>query len=148
MDYSEDPNPYVFIWRNPNPTSVSSPTAHQDLSAPLISISPLVTTVPDTLAFSLPFATLSIDFLDLDCPPLSPTTLHLLISCSSSSPPFETSPSRNLCHMPPFIPPTSVGFISMPRIDLLVSSTPSIPTAESNPSSIPSSCFKTLVIKV
>ena len=67
---------------------------------------------------SLPLATLYIDSLDLDCPPLSSGTLHLLTTCSSSSPPFEPSPLRDLSHALPFVLPSMAGFISTSGIIL------------------------------
>lgn len=128
LNYSPDPFPDQVIFKNPNPNLL--------VSAPACSVP--VVTLPGHNASSLLLSYLSIESSALDCPPLSPDTLHLLTVISPPSPSFEPNPPVGHLHTwtssslltQPVKTPSSVGH--------------NLPHSENSPSG----CFETLAIKV
>lgn len=95
MNCSPDPFPDQPIFGSPNLSfSVSPPpfVSNPSCSAPVV-------TLPGLSASSLHFGTLSINSPALDCPPLSPGTLHLLDAVSPPSPLFEPNPPEDILHL-------------------------------------------------
>lgn len=146
VDYSVDLNPYEPIWTCPIDPLEAMTDGVQVSPFPRFSVTPPPRSDLDPSSSSLSFVTLSIDSPSLDCPPLSPATLHLLASCTPPSPLFDLLPLDATPHQVPYDFPSSVGF------DIAVrSSHPS-----SNPfnpfvtklisTSSPSGCFDTLVV--
>jgi len=116
VNYLIDLNPCKPIWLHSNESSKVSvsgpPCAHPLLwmGSPFV-LMDLGPSVPYQ-----PFSSLSITSPGLDCPPLSPVTLNLPVSCITPSPSFDLPSPNTTLHPISFVPPSLVGFV--PVVDL------------------------------
>lgn len=136
LDYSEEPFPDRVIFRNPNlysPASGTSPTSDSIPSSTASMVS-----YPGHSTTPLVFGSVSIDSPTLDCPPLSPSTLHILSAITPPSPSFDLNPPINHLH------PSSLTLFSAPPEDLPASDGQNLPISVSSPLG----CSETLAVKV
>lgn len=136
LDYSEEPFLDRVIFRNPNlysPASGTSPTSDSIPSSTASMVS-----YPGHSTTPLVFGSVSIDSPTLNCPPLSPSTLHILSAITPPSPSFDLNPPINHLH------PSSLTLFSAPPEDLPASDGQNLPISANSPLG----CSETLAVKV